>query len=73
MVQVQRVLSGWWIWWFRWRNNDASYNELKDDIVPDLINEKIDDYLFDVPEKVIGISHEEVILTGGTEIDITWH
>ena len=49
---------------------DASYNELKDDI--DLVNEKIDNYLFDVPEKVIGISHEEIITSTGSAIEITW-
>jgi len=50
--------------------SDASYNELKDDI--ELVNEKIDNYLFDVPEKVIGISHQEVISNGSSEIHITW-
>ena len=50
--------------------SDASYNELKDDI--DLVNEKIDNYLFDIPEAVIGISHEEVITSVETQVHITW-
>ena len=36
--------------------SDASYNELKDDI--DLVNEKIEDYLFNIPEAVTDFSYE---------------
>ena len=37
-----------------------------------MVNEKIDNYLFDIPEAVIGISHEEVIVSGETQVHITW-
>ena len=36
-------------------------------------NAIIDNYLFEVPKKVIGISHEEVITSAGSEIQITWN
>ena len=37
-----------------------------------MVNEKLDGYLFDIPDAVIGISHEEVIVSGETQVHITW-
>ena len=37
-----------------------------------MVNEKIDNYLFDIPDAVIGISHEEIILSVATTVNITW-